>query len=138
MTRSVLPPPEQMYQIVNCGGGKSVPKLPRGSNLKDIIIVSCEEDELACTSALKVNLVTIVFAMAVFVGKVCQTPFTCKKSCFFGNFLLYTLLFLKVFTLVKLIFVGMPRGHMDFRIYIVLRSTATLTLFRDSVIVHAW
>ena len=54
VTKSVLPPPQQMYQIIECGGGKKVQKLPRGNKLKDLIVVSTIEDEKFCTAAIKV------------------------------------------------------------------------------------
>ena len=57
VTKSVLPPPEQMYQIIECGGGKKVIKLPKGNKLKDLVIVSAEEDEKLCSAAVKVGII---------------------------------------------------------------------------------
>lgn len=55
VTKSVLPPPDQMYQIIECGGGKGVARLPRGSKLKDLIVVSTDEDKYLCSDVIKVQ-----------------------------------------------------------------------------------
>jgi len=58
VTKNVLPPPEQMYQIIECGGGKRVVKLPKANNLKGVVVfISTNEDEKLCTGAIKVCVV---------------------------------------------------------------------------------
>ena len=54
VTKNVLPPPDQMYQIIECGGGKRVAKLQSKNQLSDVIVVSTEEDKRHCSAAMKV------------------------------------------------------------------------------------
>uniref|UniRef100_H2Z4Z5 PAX-interacting protein 1 n=1 Tax=Ciona savignyi TaxID=51511 RepID=H2Z4Z5_CIOSA len=53
-TKSVLPPPEQMYSIIGCGGGQVIKKMPRSFD-DDVIIVASEADSKICANALKVG-----------------------------------------------------------------------------------
>ncbi|XP_076809652.1 uncharacterized protein LOC143452530 isoform X1 [Clavelina lepadiformis] len=56
VTKSVLPPPHQMYQIIECGGGVCVRKMPKGLDLDDVVIVASESDKRCCTSTLKAGV----------------------------------------------------------------------------------
>ena len=57
VTKNVLPPPDQMYQIIECGGGKKVAKMPKTNNLTGVFVISTEEDEKLCAAAIKVNVI---------------------------------------------------------------------------------
>ncbi|CAK8688558.1 unnamed protein product [Clavelina lepadiformis] len=56
VTKSVLPPPQEMYQIIECGGGVCVWKMPKGLDLHDLVIVASEVDKKCCSSALKASV----------------------------------------------------------------------------------
>ena len=58
ITKSVQPPPDQMYQIISVGGGKPLINLPKNKDKRrwtNVVVVTNREDVGSCSQAYKVN-----------------------------------------------------------------------------------
>ena len=68
VTKSVLPPPDQMYVILECGGAttfKSLARTLRGGDVDNVVVVAAQADKGLCATAIKVRPFSSVGAVSV-------------------------------------------------------------------------